>query len=52
MPDELYVTHEIFSTRCAFVQAYKEGDDQVDLLSDLPDVTGSENAGHADLGTF
>lgn len=37
--------------KCVFVLAYKKGDDQVDLLSNLPGVTGSENAWHADLGT-
>lgn len=33
-----------------FVLAYKKRDDQVDLLSNLLDVTGSESAGHTDLG--
>lgn len=30
---------------------YKEGDDQVDLLAHLLDITRSEAAGHTDLGT-
>lgn len=32
------------------VLAYKKWDDQVDLLSNLLDATGSENTGHTDLG--
>lgn len=35
---------------CVYVLAYKKGDDQVDLISNLLDTAGSESAGHADLG--
>lgn len=33
------------------VLAYKKGDNQVDLLSNLLDKAGSQGTGHADLRT-
>lgn len=45
----VYVTHGLYRW-CVNVLSYKKGDDQVDLLSNLLDIAGSQSAGHADLG--
>lgn len=41
----------IINVKYMYVLSYKKRDEQVDLLSNVPDVAGSEMSGHADLGT-